>query len=68
MDKKKQTKIWCDKKESSTCKISNLKARPKGGKVININKSNILIDEIEYSQITYEEAILIILFVRRVST
>ena len=56
------------KKKVQNAETSNLKARPKVGKVININKSNKLIDEIEYSQITYEEATLIILLVRRVST
>ena len=56
------------KKKVQNAEASNLKARPKVGKVININKSNKLIDEIEYSQITYEEATLIILLVRRVST
>ena len=49
MGKSKQTKI-------QNTKINNLQARPKGGKVININESNKLLYEIEYGQITYEEA------------
>ena len=57
MGKSKQTKIRCDKKESSKWKINNLQARPKGSKVININESNKLLHEIENSQITYEEAL-----------
>ena len=49
MGKSKQTKI-------QNTKINNLQARPKRGKVININESNKLLYEIEYGQITYEEA------------
>ena len=49
MGKSKQTKI-------QNTKINNLQARPNGGKVININESNKLLYEIEYGQITYEEA------------
>ena len=45
------------KKEVQNAKINNLQARPKGGKVININESNKLLHEIENSQITYEEAL-----------
>ena len=45
------------KKKVQNAKINNLQARPKGGKVININQSNKLLHEIENSQITYEEAL-----------
>ena len=45
------------KKKVQNAKINNLQARPKGGKVININESNKLLHEIENSQITYEEAL-----------
>ena len=45
------------KKKIQNAKINNLQARPKGGKVININESNKLLHEIENSQITYEEAL-----------
>ena len=45
------------KKKVQNAKISNLQARPKGSKIININESNKLLYEIEYSQITYEEAL-----------
>ena len=41
------------KKKVQNAKISNLQARPKGSKIININESNKLLYEIEYSQITY---------------
>ena len=37
------------KKEVQNAKINNLQARPKGGKVININESNKLLHEIENS-------------------
>ena len=45
------------KKEVQNAKINNLQARPKGGKVININESNKLLHEIENSQITYDKAL-----------
>ena len=45
------------KKNVQNAKINNLKARPKGSKVININESNKLLLEIENSQITYEGAL-----------
>ena len=45
------------KKKVQNAKINNLQARPKGGKVININESNKLLHEIENSQITYDEAL-----------
>ena len=45
------------KKKVQNRKINNLQTRPKGSKIININESNKLIYEIEYSQITYEEAL-----------
>ena len=45
------------KKKVHNAKISNLQARPKRSKVININESNKLLHEIENSQITYEEAL-----------
>ena len=45
------------KKKVQNAKINHLQARPKGSKVININKSNKLLHEIENSQITYEEAL-----------
>ena len=45
------------KKNVQNAKINNLKSRPKGSKVININESNKLLHEIENSQITYEEAL-----------
>ena len=45
------------KKKVQNAKINNLQTRPKGSKIININESNKLIYEIEYSQITYEEAL-----------
>ena len=44
-------------KKVENAKINNLHARSKGSKVININESNKLLYEIEYSQITYEEAL-----------
>ena len=44
-------------KKVENAKINNLHARSKGSKVININKSNKLLYEIEYSQISYEEAL-----------
>ena len=47
------------KKKVQNATINNLQARPKGGKVININESNTLLHEIEKSQITYEEALKI---------
>ena len=45
------------KKKVQNAKINNLQARPKGGKVININESNKLLHEIENSQITYDKAL-----------
>ena len=48
------------KKKVQNAKINNLQARPKGSKVININKSNKLLHEIENSQIIYEEALKVI--------
>ena len=36
---------------------NNLQVRPKGSKVININKSNKLLYEIENGEITYEEVL-----------
>ena len=45
------------KKKVQNAKFNNLQARPKGGKVININESSKLLHEIENSQITYEEAL-----------
>ena len=65
------------KKKVQNAKSNNLQARPRGRKVININESNKLLNEIENSQITYEEVskrienipvILINLLVCRVST
>ena len=55
----KVSKIILDviKKKVQNATINNLQARPKGGKVININESNTLLHEIEKSQITYEEAL-----------
>ena len=44
-------------KKVENAKINNLHARSKGSKVVNINKSNKLLYEIEYSQISYEEAL-----------
>ena len=57
----KVSKIILDviKKKVQNATINNLQARPKGGKVININESNTLLHEIEKSQITYEEALKI---------
>ena len=57
----KVSKIILDviKKKVQNATINNLHARPKGGKVININESNTLLHEIEKSQITYEEALKI---------
>ena len=46
-------------------KNNNLQARPKGGKIINFNESNELLNEIKNSQITYEEALKIIRNIRR---
>ena len=45
------------KKKVQNVKIYNLQARLRGSKVININKSNKLLHEIENSQITYEKAL-----------
>ena len=45
------------KKTVQNAKINNLQVRQNGDKVININESNILLHEIENSQITYEEAL-----------
>ena len=45
------------KKKVQNAKISNLKARLKGSKVINIYESNKLLHEIENSQISYEEVL-----------
>ena len=45
------------KRKVQNTKINNLQASPKGGKVINTDKSNSLLHEIEDSQITYEEAL-----------
>ena len=45
------------KRKVQNAKINNLQARPKGSKLININKSNKLFHEIEKCQITYEEAL-----------
>ena len=42
-----------------------MQARPKGGKIINFNESNELLNEIKNSQITYEEALKIIRNIRR---
>ena len=57
----KVSKIILDviKKKVQNATINNLQARPKGGKVININESNTLLHEIEKTQITYEEALKI---------
>ena len=43
MGKSKQTKILCDKKESSKCKNNNWQTRSKRSKVINFNESNKLL-------------------------
>ena len=48
------------KKKVQNAKINNLQARPKGSKVININKSNKLLHEIQNSQVIYEEVLKII--------
>ena len=45
------------KKKVQNAKNNNLQARPKGSKVININKSDKLLYEIEKSQVTYEKAL-----------
>ena len=45
------------KMKVQNAKTNNLQARPKGSKVININKSNKLFHEIGKCQITYEEAL-----------
>ena len=37
-------------------KNSNLEARPNRGRLINFDKSNKLLQDIEHSKITYEEA------------
>ena len=45
------------KKKVQNAKTNNLQVRPKGSKIININESNKLLDEIENGQIIHEEAL-----------
>ena len=43
------------KKKVQNSKIDNLQARPKGNKVINVNKLNKLLHERENSQVTLKK-------------
>ena len=45
------------KSKVQNAKNDNWQARPKRSKVINFNESNKLLYDIEYSKITYEEAL-----------
>ena len=44
------------KNKVQNAKNSNLEARPNRGRLINFDKSNKLLQDIEHSKITYEEA------------
>ena len=58
MDKvSKQSFDVIKKKVQNAKKKKKLQIRPKGSRVININKQNNLLYEIENGQITYEEAL-----------
>ena len=69
--KQQKIKLKEDERNRTNNKIKNdkvndiLSARPKVGKIINFNESNKLLNEIENSQITYEEALKIIRNIRR---
>ena len=50
--------------ERENAKVNNLQAIPKRSKVISIYESNKLLHEIDNSQITYEEALKSIEYIR----
>ena len=59
MDKSKQTKIWCNKKQSWKCKKKkkNLQTRPNRKNLVTSGESNELLQDIEHCKITYKEAV-----------
>ena len=57
MGKSKQKRFAIIKSNVQNAKNDNWQARPKRSKVINFNESNKLLYDIEYSKITYEEAL-----------
>ena len=57
MGKSKQKRFAIIKSKVQNAKNDNWQARPKRSKVINFNKSKKLLYDIEYSKITYEEAL-----------